>query len=163
MPSLKRAISEATLLAILIGCGSATGDLSQTDKGAVKAQIEKYRQAALAADWDTWGNTLSSDVIVLPPNMQPLTGRAAAVAWIKTFPKLTGFTVNVEEVSGRGDLAYSRGTYELKMVMPDGSAATDRGTFLDVHRRQSDGTWLYTHLMFHSTEVLPAAAPVRKP
>lgn len=163
MPSLKRGIAGATLLAILTACGSATADLSQADKDAVKAQIEKYRQAALAADWDTWGNTLASDVIVSPPNMQRLTGRAAAVAWVKTFPKLTGFTANVEEVSGHGDLAYDHGTYELKMVMPDGSAATDRGTFLEVHRRQSDGTWPYTRLMFHSTEPLPAAAPAKKP
>lgn len=133
-----------------------------TRYGAVKAQIEKYRQAAIATDWDAWGNTLASDVFVSPPNMQPLTGRAAAIAWAKTLPKLTGFTANVEAVSGRGDLAYDHGTHELKMMMPDGSAATDHGTFLVSHRRQSDGTWPYTHLIFHSTAPLPGAASAKK-
>ena len=164
MPSVKRRIMSATLVAILTGCASTTSDLSQADKDAVKAEIEKYRQAGLAADWDAWGNTLTSDVIVSPANMPPLAGRAAAIAWVKTLPKLTGFTANVEEVTGQGDLAYDRGTYELTMVMPDGSAATDHGTFLEIHRRQSDGTWPYTRLMFHSTVPLPeAAAPSRKP
>ena len=78
-------------------------------------------------------------------------------------PRLTGFTANAEEVSGHGDLAYVRGTYELKMVMPDRSATTDRGTFLEIHRRRSDGTWPYTRVMFHSTEPVRPAAPSKNP
>jgi ketosteroid isomerase-like protein len=167
MRSLSRTIAVSLILAVVVGCANQTSDLSEADKNAVKAQVEKYRQASLASDWDTWGNTLASDVQVFPPNMQPLNGRAAAVAWVKTFPKLTGFTVNIEEVSGHGDVAYDRGTYELKMSMPDGSSASDHGVFLEVHRRQSDGTWPYTRLMFHSTDPLPApatsTAPPKKP
>ena len=49
MPGLKRGIAGATLIAILTACGSTTADLSQANKDAVKAQIEKYRQAGLAA------------------------------------------------------------------------------------------------------------------
>jgi ketosteroid isomerase-like protein len=168
MTSLKRGVSGATLFAIILGCGGGASsgvsqaDLSQADKDAVKAQIDQYRRASLAQDWDAWGNTLDPDVIVSPPNMQPLNGRAAAVAWGKAFPRITGFTVNVEEVSGHGDLAYDRGTYELKMTMPDGSPASDRGTFLEVHRRSPNGTWPYTRLMFHSTEPLPAASPPKQ-
>lgn len=160
---LNRAITGVTLLAVLAGCTRDAGELSQADRDAVKAQIEKYGQAGVAADWEAWGNTLAPDVIVLPPNTQRVSGRPAAVAWIKTLPKLTAFTATVDEVSGRGDIAYAHGTYELTMALPDGSTATDRGTFLEVHKRQADGTWPYTHLTFHSTEPLPAAAPAKNP
>ena len=55
----------------------------------VEAQIETYRQAILAADWDAWGNTLTEDVFLSPPNATPVAGREAAVAWVKAFPTIT--------------------------------------------------------------------------
>lgn len=159
---LNRVITGLTLLVVLTACEREAPELSQADKEAVKAHIEKYRQAVLAADWDAWGRTLAADVFASPPNVAPMTGREAAVAWVKTFPKITGLTVNVDEVTGRGDLAYARGTYGLSLTLPDGSPMTERGSFLEVHRRQADGTWPYTHLMYHSTEPLPAAPPAGK-
>ena len=155
MLTVKRAVAGLTILVLVTGCAREAPELSQADQDAVKAHIEKYRLAVLAADWGAWGATLTADVTVSPPNVPPIAGREAAVAWVKTFPPISGFTVNVEEVTGRGDLAFARGTYELKMTLPDGSTATDRGAFLEVHRRQSDGTWPYTRLMHHSTEPLP--------
>ncbi|MEO6526354.1 MAG: nuclear transport factor 2 family protein [Gemmatimonadaceae bacterium] len=152
-----------SLLAVAAACQRQEMSLSQADKDGIKAQVEKYRQAALAADWDAWGSTLANDVIVSPAHMAPMTGRAAAVAWVRTFPKLTNFTVNFDEIDGRGDLAYTRGTYTLEMALADGSPATEHGTFLEIHRRQADGTWPYTRLAFHSTDPLAAAAPASQP
>ena len=132
--------------------------LTQAEVNVVRAQIDKYVEAVLAADWDAWANTLAPTVSVSPPNVGPITGREAAIAWLKTFPKIVRFTVDVDEVSGHGEVAYARGTYGLHMTLPDGSPVTDRGAFLEIHQRQADGTWPYTHLMFHSTEPIPAAA-----
>ena len=119
MLALNRSITGLTLLAVLAGCARDAAELSQADKEAVKAQIEKYTQAGLAADWDAWGNTLAPDVIALPPNTPRVNGRAAAVAWIKSLPKLTAFKATTDEVSGQGDIAYAHGTYELAMALPD--------------------------------------------
>lgn len=163
MRMLDRTITRITLLVAVAGCTPAVAELTEVDKDAVKAQIEKYTQAGLAADWVAWGNTLATDVVLSPPNAPRVNGRAAAVEWIKTLPKLTAFKATVDEIDGRGDIAYDHGTYELTMALPDGSTATDRGTFLEVHRRQSDGTWPYTHLMFHSTNPLPVTASAKKP
>jgi ketosteroid isomerase-like protein len=135
----------------------AAADLTQADKDAVRAEIEKYSQAGLAADWNAWGNTLTADVVISPANVAPMTGREAAVAWVKSLPKLADFTVKIDEITGRDDVAYARGTYALALTLPNGSSAIDRGAFLEIHRRQPDGSWPYTHLMFHSTEPLPAA------
>lgn len=157
MRATNHAITGLTLIVLLTACAGEAPELSQVDQDAVKAHIEKYRQAVLAADWATWGNTLAADVIVLPANAPPVAGRDAALAWVKTFPPITGFIVNVQEVVGRGNLAFARGTYELSMRLPDSSTVTDRGVFLEVHQRQADGTWPYTRLMHHSTEPLPTA------
>jgi ketosteroid isomerase-like protein len=153
-----RAVTAFTLLVLLGACAREMTELSQADQDAVKAHIEKYRQAVVANDWEAMGNTLAADVVLSPSNVAPLAGRDAAVAWSKTFPTITGFTVNVEEVSGVGALAYARGTYQLDMRLPDSSVATDRGAFIEIHRRQADGTWPYTRISFHSTEPVPAVA-----
>ena len=116
----------------------------------------------LASDWDASGDTLAPTVSVSPANVAPIRGRDAAIEWVKTFPKIVGFTVDIEDVSGHGTVAYARGTYALQMILADGSPLADRGAFLQIHERQADGTWPYSHLMFHSTEPMPAAATANR-
>jgi ketosteroid isomerase-like protein len=135
----------------------ATPEFTDADVAAIRAQTDAYVQAALARDFAAWGGTLSEDVIVLPPNMEPLTGREAAVAWISTFPPLTTFTVNVEEVTGSGNLAFARGTFAFAAMLPDSSSLNESGSFLQIHERQADGSWPYTRLIWHSN--LPVPAP----
>jgi ketosteroid isomerase-like protein len=132
--------------------------LSDADVTAIRTNIDAYVKALLASDWDAWGKTLLPDVVVMPPNHAPLVGRDAAVAYIKTFPKLTALTPHAEEVTGEGDLAYVRGTYVLSMIFPNGSSASDSGSVVSIHRRQSDGTWLFSQLIWHP-DAAPGTAP----
>ena len=143
------------LAALLPGCRSATTSFSDADAAAVRAQIERYAQTALAADWDAWGQTLASDAIALPPNSPPVVGRDAAIAYARTYPKLTRLVETVEEVVGVGDLAYARGTYSLAATLTDGSPVTDEGSFLRIHRRAADGSWPHVRWTWHSNR--PAA------
>jgi uncharacterized protein (TIGR02246 family) len=135
--------------------------LSETDVAAVKAQVDKYVKATLARDWTAFGQTLAADVIAYPPNQSPIQGRDAVVAFVKTFPTITAFTVDVADVSGSGDFAYATGTFHLTMQMPDGSTVKDDGSFVEVHRRQADGSWPYTRLIWHSDAPLPTAPPAK--
>jgi len=148
------------LLAVLMACQQPTAELSQADKDAVQATIDTYVQAALARDFDAWGQTLADDVFYSPPNRAPLNGREAAVEWVRAFPPLTSFTVTMAEIGGAGDLAYARGTYRLEHSLADDLSTIENGTFLDLHRRAADGSWQYTHVFFHSTDPLPEPSAV---
>jgi ketosteroid isomerase-like protein len=141
----------------LAACQAPTSDFTDGDASAVRAQIDTYVSASLAADWDTWGNTLSSDIIFFPPNQAPVVGHDAVMAWIREFPAMTSFTAAPDEVSGTGDFAYAHGTYSYTATLPDGSAITDQGTWVNIFRLQPDGSWLYTHNIWNSN--LPAPAP----
>lgn len=152
-------VAAIAFLFTLTACAATAPGLSEADKTAVRAVIDTYVKHANANDWDAWGATLAEDVVFSPPNLAPLKGRAAVVAWAKTFPKVNSLVANVEEVDGRGDVAYTRGTYSQSVVLPDGTPMTEKGTFLEVHRKQADGSWPYTHLMFHSTDPLPPPPP----
>ena len=150
------------LLAAIGACQREAMEISQADKAAVQATIDKYVETAIAANWDAWGQTLTSDVFYSPPNLAPMKGRDAAVAFGKTFPKIVSLTPSVHEITGRGDLAFARGSYTLVVTLPDGKPMTERGVFLEIHRRQPDGSWPYTHLIYHSSEPLPVAlAPAK--
>ncbi len=50
------------------------------------------------------------------------------------------------EVAGSGDLAYAIGTYALARPAPD------RGKFVEIYRRQADGSWKCVADMFSSDQ-----------
>jgi ketosteroid isomerase-like protein len=161
MPATRRLAGTLSLLALLCGCQPAAPAFTDADAAAVRGNIDDYVRAALAADWEAWGNTLAEDVVFMPPNQAPLVGRDAAVSYVRAFPRLTAFTATPAEVAGQGDAAWVRGTYSLTVALPDGTPMQESGSFLEVHRRQPDGTWRYTHSMWHSDS--PAAPPAASP
>jgi len=73
----------------------------------------------------------------------------AGVAAIRTLiegfyalPGLSGTWQPAVVVASRaGDLAYSAGTYALSYSDSAGHRVTDQGKYLEVWRRQGDGTW----------------------
>jgi ketosteroid isomerase-like protein len=139
----------------LAACQAPVNEFTDQDANAIRAQIETFVSSALAADWDAWGNTLSSDVVFFPPDQAPLVGRDAVMAWISEFPRLTSFTAPPDEVSGNGDLGFAHGTYSLTATLPDGSSLSEGGSYVDVFRRQPDGSWLYTLNIWHSNSPAP--------
>ena len=145
----------------LTTCQTAEQKLSDQDTAAIRSTIDKYVSTALAADWDSWGNTIARDVIFCPPNNEPLEGRDATIAWVRSFPKLTSFTASASEVSGYRDIVYAYGTYSLTATLNDGSSMSDQGSHIDIFRKQPDGTWLYSRVMWHSNIPLPTPQPAK--
>jgi ketosteroid isomerase-like protein len=64
------------------------------------------------------------------------------------------------EVARSGDLGYSQGTYDLTFNDPSGKPMTDRGKYLEVWKKQADGSWKCAVDTFNSD--LPAAPPPSK-
>ena len=144
----------------LAACSSRSG-LSDRDVTAVRESMDAYVRTTLASDWDNWGKLMLPDVVAMPPNHAPLIGKDATVAYVKTYPKITKFTVNTDEIAGAGDVAYARGRYSITTASADGKSSTEKGSFLEVHKRQSDGTWPYSRLIWHS-DAPPPEPPVVK-
>jgi uncharacterized protein (TIGR02246 family) len=119
---------------------------------AIRAVQEAYVTTALAGDWDKWGETLAPDVVLMPPNQAPLEGREAAVAWGRQFPKLTSFIAPPTEIGGRGDVAHSIGQYAYEATTPEGSPVSQQGTFLNILRKDADGTWRYWRGLWNSAD-----------
>ena len=148
-------------LALTAACQPASpAGLTDADKAAIDSAGQVFARNAMAGDFAVLTKAhYAEDAIVLPPNMPAATGHAAIEAMFKTFPPITAFELRNEEVEGDGNLAYVRGRYTMTMSPPGAAAIADTGKYLEIWRKQSDGSWKSVRDMFNSDVPLPAPAP----
>lgn len=148
-------------LAVLTACQPAPpAGLSDADKAAIDSTARVFVRHALANDFAALTRDYySDDAMVLPPNAPAVTGHGAIEAMFKTFPPITAFELRTEEVEGTADLAYVRGRYTMTMSPPGAPAIADSGKYLEIWRKQGDGSWKSVRDMFSSDIPLPAPPP----
>jgi ketosteroid isomerase-like protein len=98
----------------------------------------------------------------MPPNAAGATTKESIRALWKdllTDAKISWKTKEVE-VAQSGDLAFLSGTYEVTLNDPTGTPVNDRGKYIEVWKKQADGTWKCVADIWNSD--LPASAPSEK-
>jgi ketosteroid isomerase-like protein len=55
------------------------------------------------------------------------------------------------EIKGTSGMVYAAGMYSLTVHLPGGVAIQDHGKFLDVRRKQEDGSWLIVADAYNSS------------
>jgi uncharacterized protein (TIGR02246 family) len=149
------------MLSIAVACQPqqpTTPDTRAADEAALKAADEAWAKAAASKDVDKTVAYYSDDATVLPPNSPSVTGkdqiRAIWKSMIEPAGSTIGWKVTKAEVAKSGDLGYVSGTYEMT-DMSTGKPVNDRGKYLEVWKKQADGSWKCVADMFSSD--LPAA------
>lgn len=91
-----------------------------------------------------------------------MSGRAAIVTWFNAFRfAVSNFTGQQLEVEGADDVAWVRGTYAMDLTAPGATAAIhDKGKYLEIWRRQADGTWKVIRDIFNTSVPAPAESPM---
>lgn len=150
----------ATALALLACQPPAPGEpspLGEEDGAAIRAGAESMRQAALEGDWATYAAQFAEDGVALPPNGPAIEGRQAIEEWASGF-SVGAFAMNQLNLEGRGDLAYRRGTFTITLTPPGmEQSVSDEGKFLEIWKRQQDGTWKLAVDIWNSSR--PPTAP----
>ena len=125
--------------------------LSSADVAAIESIHNRFPSVLLRRDFDALAAFYTEDAVLMPPHHPAVHGRAAIKAWMAGFPHVTDFKLTIDRVDGRADLAYSRGAYTMTF-RPEGAPApiNDRGKFIEVLRRQSNGDWLLEADTFNS-------------
>jgi uncharacterized protein (TIGR02246 family) len=147
-----------TVLSLLLLAGLApliaaaqSGALPAKDVTAIKAQAETFSKGMNAAEFAKVAALYAENATLMPPNEPALAGRAAIESWMKGLPPVKDFALNVVEVQGHGDLAYTRGTYSMTITPPGAPGPVkDNGKFVEVRRRQKDGSWQIITDIFNS-------------
>ncbi len=129
--------------------------LSAEDLAAHEATTQAWVDAVLAADWDALGATYTEDAVLMPPNSEPVEGRAAIQAFLAAWPPITNAELHPIELDGEGDLAYIRGAYTLTLAPEGADPIDDSGKYIEIRRKQADGSWLLSRDIFNSDLPLP--------
>jgi ketosteroid isomerase-like protein len=132
----------ALLLASLALAGPAR-TLSAADLEAVRStHAATERLVTPNADWSAWAAAhYEKDATLLPPGGPAVKGREAIARYLASFGTVTHFDVTDEEIGGSGDVAYIAGVYDMTFQVPGQTPVRDTGKYIEVWRRQPDGSW----------------------
>jgi len=109
-------------------------------------------------DWTAYTeHYYTSDGIILPPNAEAIEGKENIISFLGSFPPITDMQFNHIKVEGAGDIAYVYGRYFLAMEGEGEEAIQDNGKYLEIWKRQSDGSWKVAIDIFNSD--LPISVP----
>ena len=139
-------------------------DTRAADETAIKDFDAQWSKAASDKNLDKMLSYYADDAIVLQPN-GPMVNSKDAVRkiWqgLLTAPGFSGgWKATKVEVAKSGEIGYVSGTWEFTMNDASGKPATDRGKFVEVVKKQTDGTWKCAVDIWNSDVPLPGQAAV---
>ena len=131
-----------------------------TNEAALKKIDEEWSKAAGSKDVDKAVSYYAPDAILLPPNAATTTGKESIrKIWkdMLTAPGFSGgWTASKVEVANSGETGYASGTWDFKWKDAKGKATGDHGKFVEVWKKQSDGSWKCAVDIWNSDLPLPA-------
>ena len=159
-----RSLIISVVLFLVVSIGVSAKDhpttLSASDGSAVRAVLERYRTTWLANDEGGVVSTFTRDAVLMPAHGNaPVSGTNAIkeywwpVSTTKT--TITKFVQTLDEVGGSGNLAYARGTSDVEWSTEDKGTIQNwqnGSSFMFLLKRQADGTWLISHLIWDAGE-----------
>lgn len=145
----------AATIVTLGGCQARPAEFTTEDESTVRAMFDSTVANIRAGDWTTWSQQFTDNAVLQPPNAKPVSGRAAILAWGKSFPAVEEINFSNVQVTGDGNMAYGTSAYVLKLK----GAPADSGKQLVVFRRSAGGSWEIPAVSFSSDLAVPAPAP----
>ena len=142
------------LLALTLAATTSSAQsakLGDKDVSAIKSSSEVFAKGVVTADAAAVSLLYTEGASFMPPNDKAVAGRAAIATWIKALPPVKDFKLTPVEIEGRGDLAYVKGTFDMTLVPPGAPGpVNDVGKYLEIRRKQTDGSWLIAVDIFNS-------------
>jgi ketosteroid isomerase-like protein len=128
--------------------------LTDLDRAAILRVDSSFALAANTGSLDSVTAVYTEDASLMPPGEPAVTGRESIRQyWGRVMDQYTlRYELGMDELEGRGDLAYQRGHYKLTASpkAKGASAMSDRGKFVTVYRRGATGAWGVVIDMYNS-------------
>ena len=127
------------------GAGANSTADREADERTIRNLDADWSKAATAKDIDKVMSFYSDDATIFVPNEPMATGKPSIrVEWTKLFSSpafALSFAPSRVDISKSGDMAYEYGTYSMTVNDPQGKPVNDRGKYVVVWKKQSDGNW----------------------
>ena len=125
------------------------GPLSDEDVEAIRSVTQVWADATRIGDGGLMGALYTEDGVEMPPDAPEANGRNAIQIQVEMTRGRSDFSATSVETDGRDDLAYDRGILSLT-VTSTAQPTTETGKYLAIMRRQADGSWLISRLIWNS-------------
>ena len=153
------------LVLVLAGCQTKPAPgLAESDRAAIRGAFDaamklgKVPANPQVKDWNAYcAQYYAESATLLAANEPAIQGLPAITRFMNTFPPITRFAPKIELIDGEGGTAYVRGTYEMTIQATPQLAVNDRGKYLEVWKKQADGSWKAIYDSFSSD--LPMTPP----
>jgi ketosteroid isomerase-like protein len=157
----------AYLLTVLaaVACSGQTPGPKTLDRAALQAGVDSASNRLLTALRNNASDSLmalmADDVVLMPPDEAVPNGKAAVRTWYDQFLtqlRTSGLAITNREVLIGNEWATELAAFEWTLVpVAGGSAVIDRGSYVQVWRREPDGRWLFSRELWNSST--PLAGP----
>ena len=147
------------LLAVLALCACAERAPGPGDPAALRAGVDSAADRLLAAlrgdAADSLLALMADDVVLMPPDEPVLKGKSAVRAWydgLLTQLRTRSLAITDREVLLGGEWATEIAAFEWTLVpVAGGAPVTERGSYVQVWRREPDGRWLFAREAWNSS------------
>ena len=145
----------AGLAVSMLSCSQAPSDSQAGQETTIRQQEATWLNAIGNKQLEATVSYYGAGALLLAPNA-PIARSQAEIrqTWMQVFasipPEVTGSAETTKvEVARSGDFAYTTGTYAF------GTPAIDKGKFVDVWKKQADGSWKAVIDIFNSDLTVP--------
>jgi ketosteroid isomerase-like protein len=132
-------ISLASSILIAVGCQTKT-DVEKENARLLEIDIEFSKKSVEVGAAEAFNMYLADSAIELPAGGEPVMGREL-ISSVMQGNYVLQWEPKKAEVSASGDLGYTWGTYTVTAEDEKGQKKTRYGKYLDVWKKQSDGSW----------------------
>jgi ketosteroid isomerase-like protein len=147
---------------LIIACQPKTTSHSTE---ADKAAIRKFNDKCLSIVRDLNKEnaeafvkfTYSEDAVIFPPNAKSLMGQAAIIGMYKTYPPMSEFNQEIQEIEVFDDFAYMRLNWSIPVKQPKLEPYIDSGIIFIMMRKLKDGNWKVWREIWNSDISTPIA------
>ncbi len=130
---------------------TSTGAQPQPDDTAqIRATIAPWVQACLDRDWDSLLAMCTEDIVFSPPGELKVTGEAVR-PWLEDYPPIKAMAFDFDRIEVSGDLAASNGSGSM-IIEVEGQEATVNFDFTDVFRKDLDGVFRYSSVIYNTKD-----------
>ncbi len=126
-----------------------------SDREAIERIRGDYESACKAGNLKAWLATLTDDAVLLVPGSPVMSG-SEIESWAANYFSTFDGVVKMEndEVEIINDWAFIRGKYTMSLKpKAGGDTLEEKGKYLDLMRRQGDGEWKFSRLIWNSDSI----------
>ena len=144
---------------VLFACrqsDKAAGNAPPAPVSEIASTTGAFHQTLRANDLAGFTSFLDQSAVVAPPGEPVLRGKDKIVTWYKDFLakyRTSSLQLSDKEIFAGRDWAVEFGRFSWELKPTNGSAAVlDRGSYMQVWKRQASGSWRFAREVWNSSE-----------